>query len=178
METVIRKSTPADLETIHELITDASRRYKGVIPADRWKEPYMPWDELLHEIDSGVEFWVLEEDNEILGVMGLQDKTDVQLIRHAYVRTSRQGVGIGSRLLVFLMAKTSLPVLVGTWKAAFWAIKFYEKHGFTEVDTATKDFLLNKYWSIPARQTETSTVLADARWLSANTDALQAAEQD
>lgn len=165
----IRKSRPEDLDEIYEIIADASRRYKGVIPDDRWKEPYMPREELIHEIIDGVEFWVMEgEGSGISGIMGIQDRGDVHLIRHAYVLTSRQGTGIGSRLLRHLEGLTRKPVLIGTWKAAAWAIRFYEKHGYREVSSAAKDSLLNKYWSIPARQTETSTVLADARWLAGN----------
>lgn len=168
MEPVIRPAVPHDFETIYNIVQDASRRYKGVIPDDRWKEPYMPREELMHEILDGVDFWVLEEESGITGVMGLQDRGDVYLIRHAYVLTERQGKAVGSRLLEFLYERTAMPVLVGTWKAAWWAVKFYEKHGFREVTPETKNFLLNKYWSIPARQTETSTVLADSRWYEAN----------
>ena len=164
MAPFIRPCAPDDLESIFSVIEDASRRYKGAIPADRWKEPYMPRDEIVHEIKDGVEFWVIGDEDGISGVMGLQDKRDVQLIRHAYVLTGSQGRGTGSALLRHIYALTSLPVLVGTWKAAHWAISFYERHGFREVDPVTKDFLLNKYWNIPARQTETSTVLADRRW--------------
>jgi N-acetylglutamate synthase-like GNAT family acetyltransferase len=169
MAPFIRQGTPGDLESVYSVIEEASRRYKGVIPGDRWKEPYMPRDELVHEIKDGVEFWVIGDEEGISGVMGLQDKGDVQLIRHAYVLTRSQGRGAGSALLHHIYALTSLPVLVGTWKAADWAIRFYEKHGFREVDTVTKDFLLNKYWDIPARQTQTSTVLADRRWFQTNT---------
>ncbi len=169
MAPFIRRGTPDDLEYIFSVIEDASLRYKGVIPGDRWKEPYMPREELAHEIEDGVEFWVIGDGDRISGVMGLQDKGDVQLIRHAYVLTVSQGRGTGSALLRHIYSMTSLPVLVGTWKAADWAIRFYEKHGFKEVDPVTKDFLLNKYWNIPARQTETSTVLADGRWFLANT---------
>ena len=169
MAPFIRPGTPDDLESIYSVIEDASRRYKGVIPGDRWKEPYMPRDELVHEIKDGVEFWVIGDEDGISGVMGLQDKGDVHLIRHAYVFTGSQGRGTGSALLRHICALTSLPVLVGTWKAAHWAISFYERHGFREVDPVTKDFLLNKYWNIPARQTQTSTVLADRRWILTNT---------
>lgn len=169
MAPFIRPGTSDDLESIYSVIEDASRRYKGVIPDDCWKEPYMSREELVHEINDGVEFWVIGDEDRISGVMGLQDKGDVQLIRHAYVLTGSQGRGAGSALLRHIYALTSLPVLVGTWKAAVWAIRFYDKHGFREVDPVTKDLLLNKYWNIPARQTETSTVLADSRWLLANT---------
>jgi GNAT superfamily N-acetyltransferase len=173
MEPVIRAAAPQDLKSIYAIIDDASRRYKGVIPDDRWKEPYMPWDELIHEIRSGVEFWVFEDYSGITGIMGIQGRGDVHLIRHAYVLTERQGKKVGSRMFEFLYARTKMPVLVGTWKAAWWAVKFYEKHGFREVTPEMKDFLLNKYWSIPARQTETSTVLADARWYAANPNLFQ-----
>jgi N-acetylglutamate synthase-like GNAT family acetyltransferase len=158
---MIRKCDSDDFETIFEVINEAAEAYKGIIPEDRWKEPYMPREELSHEIEEGVEFYGYEEDGELVGVMGIQDVQDVTLIRHSYVRTAKQGKGIGGKLLSHLRTMTSRPILVGTWADATWAIRFYEKHGFRLVTPEEKDHLLKKYWSIPERQIETSVVLAE-----------------
>jgi N-acetylglutamate synthase-like GNAT family acetyltransferase len=162
---VIRKCDKKDLESIYSIINDSAMAYKGVIPEDCWKEPYMPKDELAREISSGVEFWGYEENGALMGVMGIQDVADVALIRHAYVRTYMRKKGIGSALLESLLQKTSRPVLIGTWKASSWAVNFYKKHGFTIVSEEEKNRLLKKYWRIPARQIETSLVMADKKWL-------------
>ncbi len=164
-EPVIRPCREREFETIYEIIDDAAQAYRGIIPADRWKEPYMPREELRHEMDDGVIFWGYEEDGELLGIMGIQDVQDVTLMRHAYVRTARRNQGIGGKLLSVLRGKAARPVLVGTWAAAVWAVRFYENHGFRLVSTEEKNRLLKKYWSIPERQVETSVVLADRRWL-------------
>ena len=119
--------------TILEVINDAAQAYKGVIPSDRFKDPYMPREELRHEIAHGVRFWGFEQDGQLLGVMGLQDVEDVTLIRHAYVRTTHRRRGIGGRLLNELRSKATRPLLVGTWAAAEWAIEFYRQHGFEMV---------------------------------------------
>lgn len=157
---MIRLCVDSDFETIYEIINDAAQAYQGVIPADCWKEPYMPREELRHEIDDGVQFWGYEE-GELVGVMGMQHVQDVTLIRHAYVRTARRNQGIGSQLLIYLRKRTTRPILVGTWADAVWAIRFYEKHGFRLVTGEEKNRLLGKYWSIPKRQVETSVVLAE-----------------
>jgi len=141
------------------IINDAAQAYKGVIPADRWHEPYMPADELAGEIASGVEFWVAEEGGRMLGVMGIQDKGEVALVRHAYVSPTLQRKGVGTSLLRHVQALADKPVLIGTWAAASWAIDFYRRNGFTVVPKAEKNRLLRTYWSIPARQVETSVVL-------------------
>ena len=125
----------------------------------------MSRDELQHEIDNGVVFWGYEEDGELVGVMGIQNVKDVTLIRHAYVRTEKQNQGIGGKLLINLLKKTTRPVLVGTWADAIRAIRFYEKHGFRLVSSEEKDILLRNYWSVPERQIETSVVLVDRKWL-------------
>lgn len=125
----------------------------------------MSRDELQHEIDNGVVFWGYEEDGELVGVMGVQNVKDVTLIRHAYVRTEKQNQGIGGKLLINLLKKTTRPVLVGTWADAIRAIRFYEKHGFRLVSSEEKDILLRNYWSVPERQIETSVVLVDRKWL-------------
>ncbi len=155
-----------DFETICEIINDAASAYRGVIPADRWHEPYMPAAALAAQIEEGVQFWGYQPQGEILGVMGIQDKGDVTLIRHAYVRSLNRNQGIGAKLLTHLTAIATTPVLIGTWAAATWAIAFYQKHGFRLVSPAEKETLLRKYWTIPARQVETSVVLASPDWKS------------
>jgi N-acetylglutamate synthase-like GNAT family acetyltransferase len=163
---MIRTCNDADFETISTIINEAAEAYRGIIPPDRWHEPYMPPEELRREIESGVRFWGYEEEGELIGVMGIQDVQDVTLIRHAYVRTARRSKGIGGKLLADLREKSARPILMGTWAAAIWAIRFYEKHGFRLVTPEEKDRLLKKYWSIPERQVETSVVLADERWFN------------
>jgi len=148
---------------IYEIINDAALAYKGIIPKDRWKEPYMSREELRHEIDEGVVFWGYEEDGKLKGVMGIQDVQDVTLIRHAYVRTAERNKGIGSKLMSHLRQMPDRPILIGTWADAVWAIRFYEKHGFRLVSTEEKNCLLKKYWRIPERQVETSVVLAEQK---------------
>jgi N-acetylglutamate synthase-like GNAT family acetyltransferase len=159
----IRPCEERDIEIIYEIINDAAQAYRGFIPTDRWKEPYMSKDELRHEIDEGVEFWGYIEKGELLGVMGMQDVEDVTLMRHAYVRTDMRRQGIGGRLLSLLRKKTRRPILIGTWAAAVWAVRFYEAHGFYLVSPEEKDRLLKRYWSIPERQIETSVVLVERR---------------
>lgn len=162
---MIRKCTESDFKRIFDIINDAAQVYKGVIPEDRWHEPYMPFEELVKEIEDGVVFWGLESDErQLLGVMGIQDKGKVTLIRHAYVWTRAQKLGIGTKLLRYLEGLTEKPILIGTWAAASWAISFYEKNGYTLVSEEEKNFLLRKYWSIPERQVETSVVLANRTW--------------
>lgn len=161
---MIRRCDERDFEEIWAIINDGARAYKGIIPADRWTEPYMSREKLQREIDDGVVFCGLEEGGELAGVMGFQNVKDVTLIRHAYVRTASQKRGIGARLLTHLTESTERPVLIGTWADAGWAIRFYEKYGFQKVGCGEKDRLLKKYWTIPERQAETSVVLADAKW--------------
>lgn len=160
---MIRQCSDDDFEMIYEIINDAALAYKGIIPKDRWKEPYMSREELLLEIDEGVAFWGYEEDGKLKGVMGIQDVQDVTLIRHAYVRTAERNKGIGSKLMSHLRQMTARPILIGTWADAVWAIWFYEKHGFRLVSTEEKNRLLKKYWRIPERQVETSVVLAEQK---------------
>src|SRR3989338_4563893 len=164
---MIRQCELGEFEKIYEVINDAASAYRGVIAPDRWKEPYMSREELRHEIDAGVMFWGFYEGTELVGVMGLQHVGDVALIRHAYVRTAHQGRGIGRGLLGHLRMHTGLPMLVGTWKAATWAIQFYQKHGFRLVQPALKKQLLRQFWSVPQRQVEKSVVLADGRYQAA-----------
>ncbi len=164
MPPTIRPCATADQPALFAIINDAARAYRGVIPADRWHEPYMSREELQHEIDCGVVFWGYELGGELAGVMGIQDVLDVTLVRHAYVRTSRRRHGIGGALLAHLRSLTTRPLLMGTWAAATWAVSFYQKHGFSLVSHEEKERLLRKYWDIPERQVETSVVLADERW--------------
>ena len=161
---MIRACTDADLAAMHEVINDAAQAYRRIIPDDRWHEPYMPMEELESEIAAGVRFWCCEEDGKIVGVMGLQDRGDVELIRHAYVRTARRQKGTGTALLRHVEAATRKPILLGTWAAATWAIAFYEKNGYRRLPPEDAGRVLRKYWTIPERQVETSVVLANAAW--------------
>ena len=157
---MIRECTERDFEGIYSIINEATQVHEGVIPADRFKKPYMSREELQHEIDESVSFWGFEENGELVGIMGIQPVRDVTLIRHACVRPAMQRKGIGAKLLSHLRGLTATPILIGTWADAFWAIRFYEAHGFKKVDVDEKNRLLKTYWSIPERQVETSVVLA------------------
>lgn len=160
----IRPCSTDDLPAIFAIINDAARAYRDVIPADRWHEPYMSDADLRAEIAGGVVFWGCESEGALVGVMGIQDRGEVTLVRHAYVRTANRRQGIGQKLLAHLEALTTKPVLIGTWTAATWAIRFYEKNGYRLLSRPEIERLLRKYWSIPERQIETSVVLANARW--------------
>jgi N-acetylglutamate synthase-like GNAT family acetyltransferase len=161
---MLRKCTNSDVPTIFEIVNAAAQAYRGVIPADRWHEPYMPLADLQREIEDGVEFWGFEEAGTLVGIMGIQDKGDVCLIRHAYVRPGRQQGGVGTQLLKYLESMTPKPILIGTWAAAAWAVAFYRRNGYRLLPEAEKNRLLETYWRIPPRQVETSVVLADAKW--------------
>jgi len=161
MPAALRRITDDERGEVLAIINTAAQAYRGVIPEDRWHEPYMSLEALEREIASGVEFWGIENgDGTLAGVMGIQAVRDVDLIRHAYVRPGLQGGGIGRRLLEALTSRAERPLLVGTWAAAEWAIRFYERNGFELVPPAEKDRLLATYWDIPDRQVETSVVLA------------------
>lgn len=162
---MIRWCTDQDFDAILDIVNDGAEAYRSVIPPDRWNTPYMPSDELRHEMAEGVAFRGYERGGALVGVMGTQPVRDVRLIRHAYVRTAHQRRGAGGALLEALCAENDRPLLVGTWAAAKWAVRFYEKHEFELVDRETKDSLLQTYWTVPPRQIETSVVLADQRWL-------------
>jgi GNAT superfamily N-acetyltransferase len=157
----IRRCRDDERETILAIVNAAAEAYRGVIPADRWHDPYMPAHELDREIAAGVEFWGYETDGELVGIMGIQPVGAVDLIRHAYVLPRSQRHGIGSVLLEHLARSTERRILVGTWSAADWAIRFYERHGFELVSPERTRTLLQTYWSIPDRQIETSVVLAN-----------------
>ncbi len=156
----IRAASAEDAEAMLAIVNAAAVAYRGVIPADRWHEPYMPAAELRSEIEAGVEFVVCEVGGEIAGVMGIQPVRNVDLIRHAYVRPALQGHGIGGAMMRHLRERTRRPLLVGTWAAATWAVRFYEREGFRLVGDDTRSLLLRTYWTIPERQVETSVVLA------------------
>jgi GNAT superfamily N-acetyltransferase len=157
----IRLCRDDDRAAILDIVNAAAAAYRGVIPTDRWHEPYMPRDELDNEVAAGVVFWGCEEDGRLTGVMGLQSLRDVDLIRHAYTLPGSQRRGIGSALLGELQRLSRQRLLVGTWEAAGWAIRFYKRHGFEQVSPAQKTMLLKTYWNIPERQVETSVVLAN-----------------
>ena len=164
---LIRMSVEADFAAMLAIVNDAARAYQGAIPADRWHDPYMSADELKREIAAGVVFWVVEQEGRVSGVMGIQDKGDVALVRHAYVAPTTQRTGVGTRLLRHVESLVDKPMLIGTWAAASWAIDFYQRNGFTLLPSGQKDRLLRTYWSIPERQIATSVVLADGRWTQA-----------
>jgi GNAT superfamily N-acetyltransferase len=157
----IRPARHDEHKSILAIINAAAEAYRDVIPADRWHEPYMPAAELDHEIAAGVAFWVYEADGALLGTMGIQPVRDVDLIRHAYVIPGNQRSGVGGALISHLRGLSSRRMLVGTWAAAEWAIRFYERHGFQLVSPDSKTELLKTYWTIPDRQIETSVVLAN-----------------
>jgi GNAT superfamily N-acetyltransferase len=156
----VRRCRDDERTEILRIVNLAAEAYRGVIPADRWHEPYMPASELDGEIAAGVAFWGYEADGELLGLMGIQPVRDVELIRHAYVLPGRQRGGVGSALLEHLIGLSTRRMLVGTWAAAEWAIRFYRRHGFEPVTPEQTAALLRTYWTIPDRQIETSVVLA------------------
>ena len=161
MSKIIRPCRDDDRTAILAIINAAAEAYRGVIPADRWHEPYMQREELNSEIAAGVVFWGYEEDGSLAGVMGIQSVRDVDLIRHAYVLPSSQRRGIGGALLGHLRQMSTRRILIGTWEAADWAIRFYIRHGFELVVPARKTVLLKTYWDVPDRQMEVSVVLAN-----------------
>jgi GNAT superfamily N-acetyltransferase len=159
--TRIRPCRDDERAAILDIVNLAAEAYRGVVPADRWREPYMPPSELDDELAAGVTFWGYELDGALTGVMGFQPRQDVDLIRHAYVSPGSQRRGVGSALLQHFARSTKRRMLVGTWAAADWAIRFYRRHGFELVSPESKTALLSTYWSIPERQIETSVVLAN-----------------
>ncbi len=161
---MISPCSKADARNIYDIINAAAIAYSGVIPTDCWHEPYMSLEELLSEIEAGVSFVGFREKGELVGAMGSQDVQDVKLIRHAYVLPKYQGRGIGHALLGHLLSGTSRPILIGTWTSATWAIRFYERHGFTAVSSSDAKRLLEQYWTVPERQIEASSVLVGPKW--------------
>lgn len=158
---MIRPCTNSDRDAIVRIVNAAAEAYRGVIPDDCWHEPYMPADELDGQIADGVDFWGYEDGGELAGVMGIQPRTDVDLIRHAYVLPAWQGRGVGRALLEHLRGRSDRRMLVGTWAAAEWAIRFYRRNNFQLVARDSTATLLRTYWLISERQIETSVVLAD-----------------
>ena len=156
----IRPCRADERTTLLEIINVAAEAYRGVIPEDCWHEPYMPSSELENEIAAGVAFWGYEADDALVGVMGIQPVSDVDLIRHAYVAPASQRRGVGGALLQHLRGLSTRRMLVGTWTAAEWALRFYRRHGFELVSPERKTTLLKTYWTVPDRQIETSVVLA------------------
>jgi GNAT superfamily N-acetyltransferase len=156
----IRPCGQADIHKTLAIINAAAEAYRGVIPPDRWHDPYMPADELAAEIADGVTFSGYEASGRLVGVMGVQRRGNVDLVRHAYVLPRWRGHGIGARLLRHLSHDTERPILIGTWAAADWAIRFYERHGFARVSDDDIAPLLRTYWNVPDRQIATSVVLA------------------
>jgi len=157
----IRLCRADERETILSIVNAAAEAYRGVIPVDRWHEPYMAPADLEREIAAGVGFWGYEADGALVGVMGIQPVRDVDLIRHAYVAPGSQRRGVGAALLEHLAPASARRVLVGTWAAAEWAIRFYRRHGFEPVPRERTAALLRTYWTIPDRQIESSVVLAN-----------------
>jgi GNAT superfamily N-acetyltransferase len=157
----IRACRDDERTTIFGIVNAAAEAYRGVIPDDCWHEPYMPLRELEREIAAGVAFWGYEADGALVGVMGIQPVRDVDLIRHAYVVPDSQRRGVGGALLEHLRGLSTRRMLVGTWAAAEWAIRFYRRHGFEQVLPEQKTALLKTYWTVPGRQIETSVVLAN-----------------
>ncbi|MFH2067202.1 MAG: GNAT family N-acetyltransferase [Pseudomonadota bacterium] len=170
---MIRQCTEEDFQEIYNIINDSAQAYRGVIPEDRWHDPYMSREKLSLEIQDGIAFWGDEQNGQITGIMGIQDKGEVTLIRHAYVRTSMRSRGVGTRLMQHLEPLTENPILIGTWADAVWAISFYQKNGYKLVNREEKNRLLKKFWNIPDRQVETSVVLADRKWISRHPDAVR-----
>ena len=156
----IRRCDPADLAELLAIINAAAEAYRDVIPADRWHDPYMSSDALLAELADGVMFSACVLQGRLIGVMGVQRRHNVDLIRHAYVRPEWQGHGVGAVLLKHFSKGAERPILIGTWRAADWAIRFYERHGFARVSDTDIAPLLGTYWNIPERQIATSVVLA------------------
>jgi GNAT superfamily N-acetyltransferase len=157
----IRPCRVEERAAILRIINVAAEVYRDAIPSDCWHEPYMPSDELATEMAAGVAFWGYETDSRLVGVMGIQPVRDVDLIRHAYVLPQAQRGGIGGALLSHLRGQSERRILIGTWAAADWAIRFYRKHGFALVPAEQKKRLLKTYWTVPDRQIETSVVLAN-----------------
>jgi GNAT superfamily N-acetyltransferase len=157
----VRLCRDDELTTVLDIVNAAAEAYRGAIPPDRWHEPYMSSEELRRDVDAGVTFWGYEADGALVGVMGIQPVLDVDLIRHAYVLPGRQRQGVGAVLIEHLRRRSARPMLVGTWAAASWAISFYRRHGFELVPAERAAALLERYWSIPERQIQTSVVLAN-----------------
>ena len=149
-----------EISNILSVINDAALNYKGIIPDNCWHEPYMSEHELVNEFNDGVHMFGYNKNNRLVGVMGIQKLKDVTLIRHAYTLTYYQGIGVGKSLLKYLLEiNQNTCLLVGTWRDATWAIRFYEKFDFVLQTKKRTIYLLKKYWKIPLKQIENSVVL-------------------
>ena len=158
---MISEYKKSDTSKILHVINNASLRYKGVIPNNCWHEPYMSENELIGEFNNGVRMFGYNHNNELIGVIGIQEVKDVTLIRHFYTLISYQGKGVGTALLEYLLKKhQNIRLLVGTWRDAKWAIRFYEKFGFILHSKEQSTLLLKKYWKIPSNQINNSVVFA------------------
>jgi len=157
---MISEYKKSDISKILHVINDASLKYKGVIPDNCWHEPYMSEQELIDEFSDGIRMFGFRHNNKLIGIIGVQRVKDVTLIRHAYTLTSYQGKGVGGALLEYLLKKNQdSRLLVGTWRDAAWAIRFYEKFGFILHSKEQTTLLLEKYWKIPSKQIQNSVVL-------------------
>ncbi len=156
---MIARCVETELTMVNDIINESAQAYKGIIPADRWHEPYMSIDEMNAEIASGVCFYGHSSNGSLTGVMGIQNVKDVTLIRHAYVLTKFQGQGIGRRMLEYMRNLTTQPILIGAWRSAAWAVQFYQRNGFHLVDEDEKIRSLKIYWTVPERQIQESIVL-------------------
>ena len=157
---MISEYKKTDISKILYIINDASLRYKDTIPDDCWREPYMSKQELIDEFNDGVRMYGYHNNNRLIGVIGIQEVKDVILIRHAYTLTSFQKKGVGSALLEYLLKKNqNSRLLVGTWKSATLAIRFYEKFNFILHTEEQSNLLLKKYWKISSTQIKNSVVL-------------------
>ena len=157
---MIREYKKSDSSKILYVINDAAIRYKGIIPDNCWHEPYMSEQKLVNEFNAGVCMYGYHHNNKLIGVIGIQEVKDVILIRHAYTLTFYQGKGTGSELLKYLLKKnTNSRLLVGTWRNATWAIRFYEKFDFILHTKKQSTLLLKKYWKISSKQIQNSVVL-------------------
>ena len=157
---MITECTQNDVSPILNVINDAAVKFKGKIPDDCWHEPYMSEQELMNEFKNDVHMFGYRNNKKLIGVMGIQKKKDVILIRHAYTLIQNQGTGVGKSLLKYLMKKNpSTSFLVGTWQDATWAIKFYEKFNFVLQTKKQTTQLLKKYWDISSNQIKNSVVL-------------------
>tara|TARA_B100000949_G_C14190881_1_gene411696 strand:+ start:52 stop:537 length:486 start_codon:yes stop_codon:yes gene_type:complete len=157
---MITEYTKKDLLHILNVINDAALKYKGVIPDSCWKEPYMPEQEFISEFDNGIRIFGYKKNNTLVGVMGIQEVEDITLIRHAYTLSDYQGIGIGKSLLQYLFKiNRSSSILVGTWRDASWAIRFYIKNDFVLHTRKQTNRLLERYWQVPIKQMNNSVVL-------------------
>ena len=154
---MIKEISLRDVGKIYEIINEAARAYRNVIPDDCYHEPYMTKEELRREMKRMTVFgW--DAGGDIIGVMGCESVNDGTLVRHAYVFPDLQKMAVGKKLIDHIKrTATSKRLLVGTWADAIWAIRFYQKHGFKLLHD--KGQLLKEYWDISPRQIETSVVL-------------------